>query len=154
MKNYKYILMIFIVFLSCTKKQKGKFREKYHLKGSWKVIDQKDLTYYEAFYNDSTYQYYFGDDDLLTSPRKYKIKADTLFAYTKERKYINFIEEKEDKIFIIEVGKRKARYILIDSSEYTMNKISDEKDFEKFHKAYLSRKYELIKKGIVKKDSW
>jgi len=67
--------------------------------------------------------------------------------------YINFIDKKDDKLFI-EVDKRKARYIPIDSSEYTMNKIWNGKDFEKFHKAYLSRKYKLIKKGIVKKDGW
>jgi len=33
-----------------------------------------------------------------------------------------------------------------------MDKIRNGKDFEKFHKAYLARKYALIKKGIVKKD--
>jgi len=130
MRYFKFFILILLVTFSC----------------------------YEAFYNDSTYQYYFGDNDFLSSPTKYKIKGDTLFAYrkedSKEKVNINFIEKNDDKLFILEMGVRKTRYISIDSSEYTMNKIRGGKDFEKFHKAYLSRKYALIRKGIVKKDGW
>ncbi len=151
----KYFIIFLFVILSCTKKEK--LKKEFNLEGSWSVVDM-DSTYYEAFYNDSTYHYYFGDNDFLTSPTKYKIKGDTLFAYrkedNKEKATISFIEKKEGKLFIINEGKRKARYIPIDSSEYTMNKIKNGKDFKRFHKAYLSRKYALIRKGIVKKDGW
>jgi len=155
MRYYKYFLIIILVVFSCTSKKKTPVK-KYDLKGSWGVVVNKDSIYYEAFYNDSTYQYYFGDDDYLSSPTKYVIKSDTLFAYrkweNKETKYTNFIGRNGKDLFIIEGDKRKVKYIPIDSSEYTLNKIKNEKDFEEFRKVYLSRKHALIRKGIVKKD--
>jgi hypothetical protein len=154
MRYFKFFIITLLVF-SCSKKQK--FKKEFNLEGSWSVVD-RDSTYYEAFYNDSTYQYYFGDNDYLSSPAKYKIKADTLIAYrkedNKEKATISFIEKKDDKLFVIEMGIRKVLYIPIDNSEYTINKIRNGKDFKKFHKAYLSRKYVLIRKGIIKKDGW
>ncbi|MFK5890263.1 MAG: hypothetical protein QM486_05985 [Flavobacteriaceae bacterium] len=91
MRYFKFFIIILLVTLSCSKEQK--FKKEFNLEGSWSIVDM-DTTYYEAFYNDSTYQYYFGDNDYLSSPTKYKIKGDTLFTYRKEKVYINFIKKK------------------------------------------------------------
>jgi len=102
MTHYKYFLIIIFVVTSCVKNKK--LKKEFNLEGSWSVID-KDSTYYEAFYNDSTYHYYFGDDDYLSSPTKYKIKGDTLFAFrkedSKEKAYINFIEKKRESYLLL-----------------------------------------------------
>lgn len=157
MKYYRFILIIIVFIFGCAKEQKRKHEKIYNLTGSWMVIEE-DSTYNEVFYDEKHYYYYFGDSHILTNPRKYSIKSDTLITFTKEEntelRYFNFIEEYGDEIVIINPFQIKSRYIPIDSSEYTINKIKSEVDLEKYRKGYLSRKNELIKRGIIKKDSW